>query len=140
MQYRIQKSTNQIDWDAVYNLLLETGLGTHSAALRKKAFENSYSVVFLFDEELLIGVGRAISDGAYDAGIYDVAVLPAYQGKKLGRLIVEELQADLQGINIILFARPGKEPFYRKLGYRRMCTGMARFIKESAMREKGFTD
>ncbi|MDR3304783.1 MAG: GNAT family N-acetyltransferase, partial [Clostridiales Family XIII bacterium] len=95
--------------------------------LHKKAFENSYTAVFLYDGETLIGLGRAISDGAYEAAIYDIAVAPDYQGRGLGRTILETLLADLKGFNAILFAAPGKVPFYGRLGFRKMRTGMACF-------------
>lgn len=140
MQYRIQKSCDNIDWQAVCQVLQQAGLATHSMELTRKAFENSFLVVFVFDNNLLIGVGRAISDGAYQAAIYDIAVLPAYQGKKLGRLIIDEIHKGLQNINIILYARPGKEAFYSKIGYSKMLTGMARFNNEKVMREKGFIE
>jgi hypothetical protein len=39
----------------------------------------------------------------------------------------------LPGCNVILYASPGKEDFYRKLGLRRMKTGMARFQNPGAM-------
>ena len=42
--------------------------------------------------------------------------------------------------NVILYATPGKEGFYEKSGFRRMKTGMARFIKDASMRERGFTE
>jgi GNAT superfamily N-acetyltransferase len=140
MQYQIQNSCENIDWQAVCRLLQEAGLATYPIDLTRKAFDNSYCVVFVFDNNLLIGVGRAISDGAYQAAIYDIAVLPTYQGKKVGRLIVDEIHKALQKINIILYASPGKEPFYSKIGYHKMLTGMAKFSNESVMREKGFID
>jgi len=140
MQYRIQVNSDNIDWQAVCGVLREAGLAAHSIELTRKAFENSYRVVFVFDNQLLIGVGRAISDGAYQAAIYDIAVLPSYQGKKVGKLIVGELHKGLQNINIILYASPGKESFYNKIGYNKMLTGMARFNNGSIMREKGFID
>jgi ribosomal protein S18 acetylase RimI-like enzyme len=140
MQYRIQGNSDNIDWQGVCRVLREAGLATHSVELTRKAFENSYRVVFVFENELLIGVGRAISDGAYQAAIYDIAVLPSYQGKKVGKLIVDELHKGLQNTNIILYASPGKESFYNKIGYHKMLTGMARFKNESIMREKGFID
>lgn len=140
MQYRIQKKCDNIDWKAVCKILQEAGLATHSMELTRKAFENSFVVIFVFDDNLLIGVGRAISDGAYQAAIYDIAVLPTYQGKKVGRLIVDEINRELPEINIILYASPGKESFYSKIGYCKMLTGMAKFDNESVMREKGFID
>jgi GNAT superfamily N-acetyltransferase len=140
MQYRVQKNCDNIDWQMVCNVLQDAGLAAHPIELVRKAFENSYCVVFVFDNEILIGVGRAISDGAYQGAIYDIAVLPAYQGKNVGRVIVDEIHKDLPNINLILYASPGKEAFYRKIGYNKMLTGMAKFNKESIMREKGFTE
>ncbi len=140
MQYRVQNNCENVNWDTVCCLLKEAGLATRTVALIKKAFTNSYCVAFVFDNALLVGAGRAISDGAYQAAIYDIAVLPAYQGKKLGKLIVDELHRNLQGFNVILYASPGKEEFYCKLGYSKMITGMAKFNNESSMREKRFIE
>jgi Acetyltransferase (GNAT) family. len=140
MQWRIQRSCEHINWREVCGVLQAAGLAKHPVELTRKAFENSYCVVFVFDNDLLMGVGRAISDGAYQAAIYDIAVLPEYQGNQLGRLIVDEIYKDLHGMNIILYASPGKEAFYNKLGYCRMLTGMARFNYESIMRDKGFIE
>lgn len=140
MQYRIQENSDNVNWQEVCSVLREAGLATHSAELTRKAFENSYRVVFVFNNESLIGVGRAISDGAYQAAIYDIAVRPSYQGKNIGRLIVEEIHKGLENMNIILYASPGKEPFYRKIDYHKMLTGMARFTKERVMRERGFIE
>jgi ribosomal protein S18 acetylase RimI-like enzyme len=140
MQFRVQGNGDNVDWQEVCTVLRQAGLATHSVELTRKAFENSYRVVFVFDNELLIGVGRAISDGAYQAAIYDIAVLPSYQGKKIGRMIIDEIHKGLENINIILYASPGKEPFYNKIGYNKMLTGMARFNNESIMRKRGFID
>lgn len=138
--YRIQRSCQNIDWQAVSHLLAAAGLSVQSNDLRKKAFENSYCTVFVFHNDLLVGVGRALSDGAYQAAVYDIAVLPAYQGQKIGKLIMDELHKELECCNIILYARPGKESFYHKFGYSRMLTGMAKFGNESVMRAKGFIE
>ena len=140
MQYRVENNCENVNWDAVCCLLKEAGLATRAVALIQKAFSNSYCVAFVFDNALLVGVGWAISVGAYVAAIYDFAVLPSYQGRKLGKLIVDELHKTLRGFNVILYASPGKEEFYCKLGYRKMMTGMAKFNNESVMREKGFIE
>ncbi|MBP2633842.1 MAG: GCN5-related N-acetyltransferase [Firmicutes bacterium] len=140
MQYRVQDNSDNINWQIVCKVLQEAGLAVHSVELTKKAFENSYCIIFVFDKEVLIGVGRAISDGAYQAAIYDIAVLPSYQGKKVGKMIMDEIHKGLQNINSILYASPGKENFYKKLGYSKMCTGMAKFQNEGVMHEKGFID
>ncbi len=140
MQYRIQENCKNIDWLAVYRVLQEAGMASHTLEETQKAFENSYRVVFVFDKDLLMGVGRAISDGSYEAGIFDVAVLPDYRGKKIGKLIMAELHKGLPNINVILYAKPEAQSFYKKIGYSKMLTGMAKFAREDRMREKGYTD
>ena len=80
----------------------------------------SFCFVGAFAGGRLIGMGRAISDGASDAYIQDVTVLPAFRGRGLGaaiiRRLVEELRARRIGW-IGLVAEPGTEPFYRRLGF-----------------------
>lgn len=140
MQYEIKTDCEGILWPNVCNLIGRAGLATHSIEVTKKAFENSYRVVFVVDKGLVIACGRMLSDGAYQAAIYDIAVLPEYQGKKIGKLIMDELHKDLGDINVILYASPGKEAFYQKLGYRKMLTGMADFVNEDRMKENGFIE
>ncbi len=88
----------------------------------------------------MIGFGRAISDGAYQAAIYDVAVNPEFQKKGLGNIIIENILERLPECNIILYASPGKEGFYIKNDFRKMKTGMALFTNAQTMSEKGFTE
>ena len=88
----------------------------------------------------LIGFGRAISDGAYQAAVYDIAVVPEFQKMNIGRTIMEKLLERLSGCNVILYAMPGKEEFYRKLGLRKMKTGMALFRNPERMKKRGFID
>lgn len=71
-----------------------------------------------------VAMGRILFDYGYTAYLGDVAVLPAWQGRGIGRRIVENLcQAVLDaaqpGETIMFFlgAAKGKEPFYEKLGF-----------------------
>jgi len=108
--------------------------------VHRRAFEASHTAVFVYHATQLIGFGRAISDGAYQAAVYDVAVVPEFQEKGIGTVIMKKVLERLSGCNIILYAAPGKEEFYRKMGLRKMKTGMALFRKAAAMTEKGFTE
>ncbi|MEL7647688.1 MAG: GNAT family N-acetyltransferase [Sedimentibacter sp.] len=140
MKFSLQLNCENIDWNNVSELLKRVGMGFYDGDVHRKAFENSHSVVFAFDGKQLIGFGRAISDGAYEAAVYDIAVVPEYQGKGVGKSIVESIMQRLPQCNIILFASPGKEPFYKKLHFRKMKTGMALFIKEEQMQSDGFIE
>lgn len=140
MNIEVKTTLEDIDWSLVSATLQSVGMAHHPPEKHKKAFESSYAVVFLYDNDILAGFGRAISDGAYQAAIYDCAVRKEYQGRGLGKLIVQEILKKLEGMNIILYASPGKEGFYEKQGFRKMKTGMACFIHREAMSERGFTE
>ena len=140
MDIEIKLDCSGVDWELVSDILKNVGMGYHDPDLHKKAFENSYVTVFVYHDNNMIGFGRAISDGAYQAAVYDVAVNPAFQKKGLGNTIIKNIMSRLHECSIILYASPGKEGFYIKNGFRKMKTGMAQFINAEKMAEKGFTE
>lgn len=140
MNLKIQYNCLGVDWNYVPKILNEVGMSYFEGEIHKKAFENSHTVVFVFDDEKLIGFGRAISDGIFQAAIYDIAVLPKYQGKKIGATIVNCILNRIPQCNFILYASPGKEPFYERLNFKKMKTGMAVFRNAERMQERGFTE
>jgi ribosomal protein S18 acetylase RimI-like enzyme len=112
----------------------------YEPGVHQRAFEASHTTVFVYHADRLIGFGRAISDGVYQAAVYDCAVLPEFQGQGLGKMIMNKILAALPYCNLILDAAPGKEGFYQRLGFRRMKTGMAHFKRSESMRARGFTE
>jgi len=140
MTLTVQQNCSDIDWTLIPEILKMVGMGYHEPAVHQKAFENSASVVFVFEAQQMLGFGRAISDGAYQAAIYDVAVLPEYQREGIGKLIITTIVESLPGCNFILYANPGKEEFYKKLGFRKMKTGMALFRNPQTMEAKGMIE
>jgi len=140
MNIKIQYNCLDINWNDVSNILKEVGMSYFEENVHKKAFENSHTVVFVFDDDKLIGFGRAISDGVYQAAIYDVAVLPEYQGKKIGATIIDSILKLIPTCNVILYASPGKEIFYEKQNFKKMKTGMALFLNSEKMKLRGFTE
>ena len=91
-------------------------------------YGNSRYVCFVYDEQGLIGAGRALADGLDCSYLCDIAVHPRAQGSGLGKAIVQRLVALSAGHRkILLYANPGKEGFYLKLGFLRMRTAMAIF-------------
>ncbi|MBP7147729.1 MAG: GNAT family N-acetyltransferase [Acidobacteria bacterium] len=68
-----------------------------------------------------VGMGRAISDGASDAYIQDIVVVPALRGRGLGKELVRRLvdYCRERGIDWVgLIAEPGTERMYEALGFR----------------------
>jgi ribosomal protein S18 acetylase RimI-like enzyme len=73
-----------------------------------------------FENNKMIGMGRALSDQASDAYIQDVAVLKEFQGRGIGKKIIQILIAGLNawGVDWIgLIAQPGTTGFYEALGF-----------------------
>ena len=140
MEIEIKQNCAGVDWRDVSETLKCVGMAYYDPAVQKKAFEASHTTVFVYHAGRLIGFGRAISDGAYQAAVYDCAVLPEFQGKGIGKTIMGNILSRISHCNIILYAAPGKEGFYQKLGFRKMKTGMALFVKSGAMSERGFTE
>jgi len=105
----------------------------HEPKVHQRAFEASHTNVFILEDSQLLGFGRAISDGEYQGAIYDVAVLPDAQGRGIGRIIIQTIQSKLPTCNLILYATPGMEGFYKKLSFGFMKTGMATFTNPQAM-------
>ncbi len=130
-----------IDWNALSELYRIAPLGDKSAADLKVCFKNSMFKCLVFDDELLVGAGRAVADGIDCSYICDVAVHPGYQGRGLGKAIIDKLREfSATHRKIILYANPGKEGFYRKLGFLPMRTAMAIFRNREHAIRTGLVD
>lgn len=136
MAFDWKHSSDGVDWDALSHLYRIAPLGEKKPADLQVVFSNSLFKSFVYDGGKLIGAGRALADGMDCSYICDIAVHPDHQGVGLGKDIVSSLVALSKGHKkIILYAVAGKEPFYRKLGFRRMLTAMAIFSNpEQALR------
>ncbi|NNK13510.1 MAG: GNAT family N-acetyltransferase [Desulfofustis sp.] len=140
MEVTYRTDCSAVDWQRVREILKLAGMTHHPVQSHKDAFEASHTTVFAYSGGQLIGCGRAISDGQYQAAVYDCAVVPEFQGRGIGSEIVRLVVAPLSHCNIILYASPGREGFYRKHGFAGMKTGMALFLDMDAKRRGGFIE
>lgn len=143
MAIQISYETAGVNWAEVAQVMELAPLAKRDPEQLRRAAENSEVVVFAHDlaqQERVVGFGRALSDGELCGVIYDVVVLPDYQGRGVGRAIVTALLARLPVHSIILYAVPGKEGFYEALGFHRLKTGMGKFTEPNILREKGYID
>jgi ribosomal protein S18 acetylase RimI-like enzyme len=129
-----------IDWERLALVFKLAPLGIREPAKLREVFINSAVRCFAWDGDQLIGAGRAITDGLAYAAIFDVVLLPEYQGKGIGKQIMTSLAEGSKAANIILHSVPGKEEFYRKLGYRRMKTAMGRFANPEKQCQMGYIE
>ena len=131
-------SLENVDWEELSQLYLIAPLGYKDPSNLKVVFSNSMFKCFVYDSKKLIAAGRALADGKDCSYICDVAIHPDYQGIGIGREVVIKLLVLSKGHKkIILYAAVGKEPFYRKLGFKRMTTAMAIFENQVQALEDG---
>ena len=131
MDFTWQYEHSEVDWDELSELYRVAPLGEKFPKELEKAFLNSKFMCFVYLNNTLVGVGRALADGVDCSYLCDIAVHPEYQGLGLGKKIVRKLVELSAGHKkIILYANPGKEGFYSKFGFLKMNTAMAIFSNQ----------
>lgn len=141
MDVHLSTDTSRIDWTELSRLYELAPLGKKRVPEQLAlAFTNSLLKVFAFDGDRIIGAGRALSDGIWRAVIFDVAVLPEYQGKGIGSRIIRHLVKNANVDVVMLYAAPGKEPFYEQFGFRKMKTAMAIMPDPEDRKARGFIE
>lgn len=90
----------------------------------KLAMEHTLFRVSIYDGNEIVAMARMIGDMGLDYYIKDVVVKPEYQGKGIGRLLINELLKFIKEngvkdteIFVELCAMPDKIPFYEKFGF-----------------------
>ncbi|MDY3828418.1 MAG: GNAT family N-acetyltransferase [Clostridium sp.] len=90
----------------------------------KAGLEHSTYIVCIRLEGKAIAMARFLWDCGYIAYIADVIVLPEFQGKGLGRMLMENILAYIDqtipkdyDLMISLVAAKGKNTFYEKFGF-----------------------
>jgi len=139
MSLRWSSDIDRLDWNELAALYRAAPLGDKRPDGLRTAFSHSMFRFLVHDGDALVGAGRALADGVDCAYICDIAVLPSHQGTGLGRQLVERLVRAAHGHRkIILYAVPGKEGFYEKLGFARMNTAMAIFQNQAQAVADGY--
>jgi ribosomal protein S18 acetylase RimI-like enzyme len=115
MDLDISLHSDNVDWQV---LLAQRCNGWGWAITRrrytKKPLKPATLLFFVRHGGQLFGFGRAISDGVYQAAVYNVAVVPQYQGLGIGSTIIKHILRNVPNCNVILYAAPGKEHFLQQ--------------------------
>lgn len=108
-----------------FNLLYNSvGWGVYDEKVSKKALDNTFYSVTVYDDDKVIGYGRLIGDSICFMYIHDVMVMPEYQGQKIGTMImqkllekVNEIKRENPSLRVYLGASKNREKFYEKFGF-----------------------
>ena len=91
-----------------------------SADELKEALRRSWYAISAYQDEVLVGFGRLVSDGVLYAVVFDMVVAPDRQRRGIGSEILNRLLARCveAGIrDVLLFAARGTRSFYRRHGF-----------------------
>ena len=133
--------TDAIGWELLFQLYRETdgviGLARKGElGIIKRAFLNSYKIVTAWDSGKIVGVGRMISDGECYGWIHDIAVLPSYRKLGIGKGVMDELVKNNEKLLIGLTSSFEAVEFYKKLGFKKHKTAMAKYPGKSTYLEE----
>jgi len=85
----------------------------------KKMLANSNVIVTLWDNQNLIGFGRATTDKIYRAVLWDIVISKDVQRIGFGKIVLEALINDKQikSVEKIYLMTTNSQSFYRQLGF-----------------------
>jgi len=136
MEVSILNDLENVDWLRMKEIYHSVGWKKHNEEKIKKIFNLSNVIAIAYHKDRIVGFGRGISDGIFNAAIYDVVIENQYQNKGIGKQIISNLLDQLEGISCVhLVATTGNEEFYRKLGFKNMKTAMARYLDPNLIKE-----
>ena len=123
MEYQIKNDLQLKEYNELRN---SVGWDSKDENVIIEALRNSVIIKKIIINNKTVGMARAIGDGLYYL-IVDVVVNKEYQGKGIGKILIEEIVKEVyektqkgQKASINLVSMQGKEEFYEKCGFRRI--------------------
>ena len=108
-----------------FNLLYDAvGWGAYDEEITRKALDNTFYSVSIYDDDKIVGYGRIIGDAVCFLYLQDIMVKPEYQGGKIGTMIMNKLLEKVNAIKeenpnlrVYVGASKDREKFYEKFGF-----------------------
>jgi ribosomal protein S18 acetylase RimI-like enzyme len=133
---RIHNEFSISNLDEMREIYQSVGWRKQTNEIIKKVWEASTVTAFATIDGRIVGFGRALSDGVFNAAIYDVVIHCDFQKQGIAKKIVENLLTQLKDVSCVhLISTTGNENFYNKIGFRKIKTGMARYLNPVLSKE-----
>lgn len=116
--------THQTIPSGVYrNLRVAAGLSPKTREAAEKGLKNSVYSILVKDSTKPIGMGRVIGDGGCHCQVVDICVLPEYQGRGIGKMIMEKVMEYIktelpESCYISLIADGDAHHLYEQFGFK----------------------
>ena len=116
----LYKTGNNLLVEEVVELYNNSGLGVRRPVgdknKMKGMFANANLVISAWDNKIIVGIARALSDFSYITYLSDIAVRKEYQRKGIGKELINQLKK-AAGTKIVLLSAPDAEQYYPKIGF-----------------------
>ena len=108
--------------EEIYNLYASVGWEAYLSDMSslKEGFNNSLLVLGAYENDNLIGIIRAVGDGATIIFIQDILVHPNKQRKGVGRALIKEVinrYKNVRQIELVTDNTPLTTAFYKAMGF-----------------------
>lgn len=111
---------NDLDLDGVIDLYVDSTLGERRPVSERERMERMLAegnlVVTAWEDDLLVGISRSITDWVYCTYLSDLAVRLDFQGQGIGRELVRRTRQEAPQAMVILLAAPKAVDYYPKIG------------------------
>ena len=111
---------NNLELDAVIDLYRTSTLGERRPVDNRGRMElmlrNANLVVTAWDEALLVGIARSLTDFSYATYLSDLAVRVSHQRQGIGRELIRRTQAEGGKATVILLSAPKAMEYYPHIG------------------------
>ncbi|WP_026463309.1 GNAT family N-acetyltransferase [Adhaeribacter aquaticus] len=118
----VYKRGNDLDLDQVIALYKASTLGNRRPVDDKERMhlmlQHANLVITAWEDDLLIGISRALTDFTYATYLSDLAVHVDYQKRGIGRELIRKTKAATDPeTRLILLAAPAAEKYYPHIGF-----------------------
>ncbi|MGH8872461.1 MAG: GNAT family N-acetyltransferase [Acidimicrobiia bacterium] len=117
------RTGNDIDLDEMIELYVDSTLGERRPVQDRqrmaRMLEEANLVITAWDEDLMVGISRSVTDWVYCTYLSDLAVRADYQGQGIGKELVRLTRDATPQASVILLAAPQAVDYYPKIGMTR---------------------
>lgn len=124
IEYRVIEN---LDVEAARDLYRSCTLGARRPIEDDARFlsmlQNANLVVAAWDDELLVGIARTLTDWSYVSYVADLAVRESHQKRGIGTELLRRTRQAVPQTQLVLFAAPQAVDYYERIGFTRHPSG-----------------
>lgn len=116
------RTGNDLDLDAVIELYRASTLGARRPVDDRERMGamlgNANLVITAWDDGLLVGIARSVTDFAYCTYLSDLAVRLSHQRRGIGVELIRRTRLATQPATLILLSAPAATGYYPRVGFK----------------------